>query len=210
MQGTHHPARYAPGPRRGDVRRAALLSSLEELLATQPLAGVSILDITRAAGVTRPAFYFYFPSKAAAVAALLEEIYDEALLLASDWYDGGDGTPQQRLTGGFHATLGLWRRHASLLRAMLDAIATDDEVRSVWSGWIDGFIARIAGRIIQEQAADLTHPIPDATALATVLMGAVLHAMDQIVRSDPSDTAGPQTLVDALVLVWQRAIYRGR
>ena len=207
MPDATQPARYLPGPRRGDLRRSALLTALEQLLATRPLADVQVLDITRAAGVTRPAFYFYFATKAQAVAALLEDIYDDALALAADWYDGGAGSPAARLASGFNATLELWRQHAALLRAMLDAIATDDEVRAIWDGWTDGFVARIAQRIDEDSAAGLTREIPDTRALARVLMGTVLAAMDQIVRARTDDAAAAQALVDHVVLVWLRAIY---
>ena len=59
---------------RGDQRRAALLESLDQLLQDEDssLDSINIADISRRAGVTRSAFYFYFDNKAAAVAALME------------------------------------------------------------------------------------------------------------------------------------------
>ena len=68
-----------PGPKSGDERRTALLTALEDLLESRPLAQIGVADISRAAGVTRSAFYFYFPSKAAAVAALLADFHEQML-----------------------------------------------------------------------------------------------------------------------------------
>ena len=43
-----------------DQRRAALLESLETLLRESRLEDINIADISRRAGLTRSAFYFYF------------------------------------------------------------------------------------------------------------------------------------------------------
>jgi AcrR family transcriptional regulator len=136
--------RYVPGPRRGDQRRAALLSALDQLLATRPLAEIAIADITRAAGVTRSAFYFYFATKGAAVAALLSDFQAEMQQAAAAWYEGGPGTPLERTQAGFTASIELWRDRGSLLVALLDAIGTDPEVREIWETWTQGFVERIA------------------------------------------------------------------
>ena len=72
--------RHAP---KGDERRAALLASLADQLQDSSLDSINIADISRRAGVTRSAFYFYFESKALAVAALMEELYDESLAAAA-------------------------------------------------------------------------------------------------------------------------------
>jgi AcrR family transcriptional regulator len=196
-----------PGPRRGDERRAALLSALDGLLAARSLSQIGIADITGAAGVTRSAFYFYFPSKAAAVAALLSEFYDEMQHAAAGWYEGGPGTPLQRLRTGFAATIDLWHQRAGLLVAMLDAIGTDPEVREIWSSWIDGFIDRIAERVSEERAAGLASGSADPRALATLLMGAALIAMERDVRAIVAGEAPSDPLATALVETFHRAIY---
>lgn len=199
--------RYVPGPRRGDQRRAALLGALDELLATRSLGEIGIAEITRAAGVSRSAFYFYFPTKAAAVAALLSDFYDEMQQAAVGWYEGGPGTPLQRLRKGFIATIALWHERAALLVAMLDAIGADPEVREVWGSWIDGFIDRIASRISEERASGLARGTADPHALATVLMGAALIGMERDVRAIVAGEAPSAARAKALVETFHRAIY---
>ena len=54
-------------PQKGDQRRSALLQSLDHHLQEGSLDSINIADISRRAGVTRSAFYFYFENKAAAV-----------------------------------------------------------------------------------------------------------------------------------------------
>ena len=65
---------------KGDERRTALLEALDHRLQESDLDSINIADISRRAGVTRSAFYFYFENKATAVAALMDEMYDDALV----------------------------------------------------------------------------------------------------------------------------------
>src|ERR1700739_4733672 len=163
-------ARYVPRPSRGDERRTQLLEALEQLLTARPLADIGIADITRAAGVTRSAFYFYFPTKAAAVAALLADFRDDMQQAGAPWYKGHAGTPLERIQATVDASILLWRDHASLLVAMLDGIATDPEVREIWESWTEGFIDQITTGIINDRNEGLARRTSDPRALATVLM----------------------------------------
>ena len=69
------------GVARGDKRRSALLESLDHHLRESSLESINIADISRRAGVTRSAFYFYFENKAAAVAALMERMVDDTFFV---------------------------------------------------------------------------------------------------------------------------------
>jgi AcrR family transcriptional regulator len=209
MSANNPRATYIPGPRRADERRAALLGALEELLAARSLSEIGIADMTTAAGLTRSAFYFYFPTKAAAVAALLADFYEEMQQAAADWYEGGTGTPLERLRTGFQASAELWRARAGLLVAMLDAIGTDPEVRDVWNTWIGGFVDRITDRISQDRQAGLARDsTTDPHALAIVLLGAALYTMEHDVRAIRAGQPPDDTLQAAIIETWYRTIYR--
>ena len=67
-------------PQRSDQRRSAILESLDHHLKEFGFDAINIADVTGRAGVTRSAFYFYFENKAAAVAALLEPLYDDVFV----------------------------------------------------------------------------------------------------------------------------------
>ncbi len=87
---------------RGDERRTALLESLDHHLrhvdpGQGSLDSINIADISRRAGVTRSAFYFYFDNKASAVAALMEEMYDESMVAAD--LLRGEGSPGRARRG---------------------------------------------------------------------------------------------------------------
>jgi AcrR family transcriptional regulator len=84
-------------PQRSDLRRRAILESLDHHLRESGFDGLNIADVARRAGVTRSAFYFYFENKAAAVAALLEPMYDDGFV-ASDILTSTAEPPHWRRT----------------------------------------------------------------------------------------------------------------
>src|SRR6201995_1560316 len=62
----------------GDDRELAILTTAEQLLEQRPLADISVDDLAKGAGISRPTFYFYFPSKEAVLLSLLEPVIARA------------------------------------------------------------------------------------------------------------------------------------
>ena len=62
----------------GDDRERAILETAEQLLEERPLSEISVDDLAKGAGISRPTFYFYFPSKDAVVLTLLDRVAEEA------------------------------------------------------------------------------------------------------------------------------------
>ena len=56
----------------GDDRERTILETAEHLLEERPIHEISVDDLARGAGISRPTFYFYFPSKEAVLLTLLE------------------------------------------------------------------------------------------------------------------------------------------
>jgi len=184
-----------------------LLAALRELLEARPLAEIGIAEISRAAGVTRSAFYFYFPTKAAAVAALLSDLRDRMLQAGTAWYGNPDRSPVQRVRETVGASLRLWREYASLIVGMLDAAGQDPQVRQAWQSWTQEFIDQITTRITEDRESGLIRSTSDPLALATVLMGATLYGMERDVRAIASGQAPVDDLPTALVELWYRTLY---
>ena len=70
-------ARRAARPS-GDDRELAILETAERLLEDRSLAEISVDDLAKGAGISRPTFYFYFASKDAVLLTLLERVIAEA------------------------------------------------------------------------------------------------------------------------------------
>jgi AcrR family transcriptional regulator len=187
---------------RGDRRRTALLESLDHHLREGSLDSINIADISRRAGVTRSAFYFYFENKASAVAALMEEMYDESFAAAEALR--GDGTPAQNIATMVRALFSTWDKHQHLFRAALDARATSATVRELWDSDRESFVPVLADLIESERAAGAAPPGTDATALASVLLELNDRMLERLALGGPLDR---EQLVDAVTAVWLHTIY---
>src|SRR6476620_7621514 len=67
------PTRGRRAPRvTGDERERAILETFERLLGERPLHEISVDDLARGAGISRPTFYFYFASKQAVLLTLVD------------------------------------------------------------------------------------------------------------------------------------------
>src|SRR5213078_5343648 len=62
----------------GEDRERDILATFERLLEERPLHEISVDDLARGAGISRPTFYFYFASKEAVLLTLLDRMVDEA------------------------------------------------------------------------------------------------------------------------------------
>ncbi len=80
-----------------DIRRAELLDRAAELFLRRGYDNVSLNDLIADAGVSKGAFYHWFPSKDALVAALAERSAREAFAGVEDAVAGCGGDALARL-----------------------------------------------------------------------------------------------------------------
>jgi AcrR family transcriptional regulator len=187
---------------RGDRRRTALLEALDHHLRESSLDSINIADISRRAGVTRSAFYFYFENKASAVAALMEEMYDESLVAAEALT--ADGTPAENIEAMVRALFSTWDKHEHLFRASLDARATSATVRELWDSDRESFVPVVASMIEAERSAGDAPPGIDATALASVLLELNDRMLERLALGGPLTR---EQLVEAVAAIWLHTIY---
>src|SRR5918994_2822806 len=62
----------------GDDRERAILETAERLLEERQLTEISVDDLAKGAGISRPTFYFYFPSKDAVVLTIVDRLVADA------------------------------------------------------------------------------------------------------------------------------------
>lgn len=205
MSSPTHRALDRRAPKRGDQRRAALLTALDQLLHDEALDSINIRDISRKADVTRSAFYFYFENKAVAVAALCNEMYQDAFS-ATQVLLGGAGDPEERIRQTIAALFETWERHQHVFRAMLDARDSDRTVRELWDADRQSFVDPVAAVIDAERAAGRAPAGLDSRLLATVLLELNDRALERLSRGLPPSLDSGR-LRDALVTVWLKTIY---
>lgn len=191
-------------PNRGDERRAALLRALDELLQEAPtLEAINVAEVTRRAGVTRSAFYFYFDSKAMAVMALMEDLYDAAAT-ATDRLTLAQGRAVDRIRAVISSLFDAVDRRPYAYRALLEARATSPALREDWDRGRAGFAADVAAMIASERATGHAPDGADAASLASVLLELNDRAIERYALGD----GPPRELhINALTSIWVRSLY---
>jgi AcrR family transcriptional regulator len=195
-------------PRRptGDDRERAILATAERLLAERSVADISIDDLARGAGISRPTFYFYFPSKDAVLLSLLDRVADEARASRGRALEeAGDDVPEL-WRQGLETILATFEAHAPLMRAVPEMIAGRDEFAKVWSRIMLGFIEDIQLGIESERARGAAPGGVPADRLA-VALGWMTERAFHAALSGQDPSMPPAETLEVLLLVWSRAIY---
>jgi len=191
----------------GDDREGAILATAERLLGDKPLSEISTDDLARGAGISRPTFYFYFPSKDAVLLALLDRVVkeaDEALTRVPDDLASDPPTYWRNCIAAFHET---FRGHRPVALACAQARANNAEVRELWARVMESWTLLVVEAIECERARGAAPPGLPARDLAVVLNSMnerVLHAT--FAQDGPSVAEGD--VVDVLLTVWLNAIYQ--
>jgi AcrR family transcriptional regulator len=195
---------------KGDQRRQRILEVVGDLLFTHTFEQVTVAEITRRADVTRPGFYFYFPTKGSAVASLMEGLYAEFEDVARVWYDHRLDNQPQALADGMSATVQLWRKHAPVMHAMAQASAGDPYASEIQERWISAFVARAVPTIAADTGSNVKRLGSSIESLARALVDATFAAMRRDVSALLRTGEPPSDTVETLVLLWTRVLYPGQ
>lgn len=189
-------------PSRGDRQRALIIDGVAELLADVPIANLSVSRVAEHVGVTRPAFYFYFESKYAVVAAALEEVWAEIDAATADLasYDFAE-PPAQFSDRIITAVIEVWLRHYPVLRACLQARESDEQLSDLWGRFIGNLSAKLSAFIDMLNTDGRARPaIADTAALTQALLGMTIWALhEQHVGAQP---ASSERVMAAVRAVW--------
>ncbi|MFI2778807.1 TetR family transcriptional regulator [Streptomyces sp. ALB3] len=99
--------------KRSEQTRQALIRATAELIADGQLSDAGLVNICRAAGVSRGALYHHFPSTASLAAAVYEQAHDRVVTLTDDAFEGSSADALER----FLVTLGEALRTEEIVRA---------------------------------------------------------------------------------------------
>jgi TetR/AcrR family transcriptional regulator, ethionamide resistance regulator len=191
----------------GDDRELAILTTAERLLEERPLAEISVDDLAKGAGISRPTFYFYFPSKD----AVLQTLFDRMMLEADTTFDElaaklSSGDPLRVCRDGINAFFQTFGNHRAVTMAGAAAKPTNTELREAWSRFMQKWVDHTAMLIRAERergAAPETIPADD---LATALNLMNERAMFAALAAEPPAIVD-EKVVDTLAHVWLSCIY---
>jgi AcrR family transcriptional regulator len=181
--------------------RQALLRLLSEGV---PFKNLTVDELARAAGLSRTAFYFYFPGKEQALMSAAAEVTGELYERADTWWHG-DGPPEQRVRDALAGILAVYVEHAALLRAAVELTGYSVEFEEFYKALLDRFVSATAEHLRGEQQAGRLRDL-DCEVTAESLVWMAERCNHVLIKQGRS----PQELVDAMTSVWVHALYPDR
>ncbi|NVN51355.1 TetR/AcrR family transcriptional regulator [Mycolicibacterium hippocampi] len=190
----------------GDDRELAILETAERLLEGRSLAEISVDDLARGAGISRPTFYFYFSSKDAVLLTLLERVIGEADAALQRLIANRPADRRAIWRDGINAFVRTFGAHRAVCAATVALKSTHSEARDLWATSMQRWIDHIAAVIEAERAAGAAPVTLPALELSTAL-----NLMNESVMT--ASFAGHQPaladdrVLDNLVHIWTTSIY---
>lgn len=192
----------------GDERIQAILTNTEELLGQRPLTDISVDDLARGAGISRPTFYFYFSSKEAVLLTLAERIIEEADANVAGINPAATTSPAEYWRAVIKAYFDAFGSHRALTVALSSMQGTSPELDQRWSEVTENWVSNTTLGIEAERtrgAAPNTIPARDIAIALNLINQAMMRAT--FTGQQPAVDDGK--VVDTLLHVWLNAIYGG-
>ncbi len=179
--------------------RAALVRLLEE---GRTFKDLTVDELARAAGLSRTAFYFYFPGKSQALMSAAAELAEATAAEADRWWHG-EGRPEELVRLALEGIVGVYVRYSAVLRTAVEVTTYDPEFAAFYNALMERFVRATADQLRRDRDAGLLRDIdPDAVAEALIWM---------VERCNNVFIGGqgraPEAHVRALTTVWVHALY---
>ena len=189
---------------RQEVEAAVRQALLRLLSKGVPFKNLTVDELARAAGLSRTAFYFYFPGKEQALMSAAAEVTGELYERADTWWHG-DGPPEQRVRDALAGILAVYVEHAALLRAAVELTGYSVEFEEFYKALLDRFVSATAEHLRSEQQAGRLRDL-DCEVTAESLVWMAERCNHVLIKQGRS----PQELVDAMTSIWVHALYPDR
>ncbi|CQD12119.1 TetR family transcriptional regulator [Mycobacterium lentiflavum] len=190
----------------GDDREKAILATAERLLEERPLADFSVDDLAKGAGISRPTFYFYFPSKNAVLLSLLDQMNTKAHAALKALRAKLTGDPATRWRDRIEAFFEVSGSHRAVAVAGASAKSTNPEVRALWSTLMQTWISFTTNAIKAERERGAAPDTVSAEDLSIALNMLSERVMAATFTSE--EPAIPEDrVIDTLVHIWLASIY---
>jgi AcrR family transcriptional regulator len=185
------------------VAEREIVDAAEALLRERPFRELTVDDLMRRTGLSRPSFYVYFRDRHDLVLRVVDRIGADLFEMSDRWYAGtGDG--RELVREAIDGVVRVFARHGPVLRALADAAVEDPRVEAAYTELIEGFVTATARHIEAEMAAGRVLPL-DAHETAKALTWMMERYLQVEVGRTPHVPAEPIT--EALTTIWVRVLY---
>jgi TetR/AcrR family transcriptional regulator, ethionamide resistance regulator len=187
-----------------EAAQREIIDAAERLLRERPFRELTVDEVMRRTGLSRPSFYVYFKDRHELVLRLVEHLRGELLTVANRWYEsvgGGAGLLREALEG----SIAVYGRHSAVMRALADAAVDDRDVEQAYDAFVQGFVDVTATHIEQEVRAGLIAPLdPVETAKALIWMTEryLYHSFG------PTRRVSLARVQETLASMWTRTLYQ--
>ena len=189
-----------------EAAQREIIEAADALLRERPFRELTVDEVMRRTGLSRPSFYVYFRDRHELVLRLVQHLNESLLEMANRWYESSsDG--EQRLQLALEGVVEVYAAHAPVLRALADASVDDPDVEQAYGAMIQGFVDVTTQHIAEEVRANRMLPLNAAeTAKALVWMGE-----RYLYRSFGASPAPPAaSIAETLYVIFMRSLYGAR
>ena len=168
MTPTRTRTRFAAQERRAATERS-ILSATEALLEERSFRDISVEEVMASAGLSRTAFYRYFPDLESVVTRLMQTLVNELRAASRLWLFSDDPTTQ--LHDALLHFAAVYRDHGRLMQAFEEAVGTGPDLKQLWGGTLGELVDPVESYIealAESGRVDVTHPAQTVRALSVM------------------------------------------
>ena len=187
-----------------EAAQREIVEAAEALLRERPFRELTVDQVMRRTGLSRPSFYVYFRDRHELVLRVVEHLQTDLLTVANRWYESIGGGPTV-LREAMNGVVTVYGKHSAVARALADAAVDDPEVEAAYGALIQGFVDVTAEHIERELAAGHLTPVdaPEAAkALVWMTERYLYHSFGSKRRVPPA------RVTTTLATLWTRSLYQ--
>lgn len=190
----------------GDERQQAILDTASRLIQQRSFADISVDDLAKGAGISRPTFYFYFASKEAVLLSLMDPLIKRADTGFDNAMDSMHAEPHRAIRRGIELFFSSFGSHPATARAGAEAVNSSPEFRAIWAGLMQKWIGLTAALITAERQRGAAPETLPALDLATSL-NLMNEKMMLATLAGDRPSVEHDRVVDTLTHIWLTSIY---
>ena len=187
-----------------EAAQREIIEAAERLLRERPFRELTVDEVMRRTGLSRPSFYVYFKDRHDLVLRLVEQLGAELLAMADRWFTG-EGEGSQLIHAALEGAIEVYAEHSAVLRALADAAVDDRDVEAAYGSLVQGFVDATADRL-QEEVARGEIAALDAEETAKALIWMTERYLYHAFGAERPVPLG--RCVQTLTAIWSRALYQ--
>lgn len=185
--------------------RREILAAAARLLRERPYRELSVDLVMAQTGLTRTAFYRHFDDVPGLVLRLMEDVGGEAYAIAERWRAAAMEEPGTAAHESLSGIVDFFVRHGTLIRAVADAAATDEQIEQGYRAFMQLF-TDLAKHGLDELVARGQLEVPDTGAMALALN--LMNERFLLEQFGREPTGDRETALATLETVWVRVLAR--